>query len=164
VEHSLPIDEPVRAWRTLTLIATAVAAVEFLVIFSVLVAKPLVSHLQEAAVTTASASSQIPNPPPVGAPKLTPAETTVLVMNGNGRTGAAAAEADRVRSRGYQVGSVGDAKRTDYSRSIVMYRAGFRPEATRLARDLRIGVVGPLDGMKTRDLLGAHLAVIVGAR
>ena len=87
----------------------------------------------------------------------------MLVLNGNGRTGAAAAEADRARAHGYKIGGIGDAKRTDYSRSIVMYRSGFRPEAARLARDLDIGVVGPLDGMKPRDLLGAHLAVVVGA-
>ena len=43
-----------------------------------------------------------------------------------------------------------------------MYRAGRRPEAVRLARDLGIRMVSPLDGVRPRDLLGAQLAVVVG--
>ena len=35
--------------------------------------------------------------------------------------------------------------------------------ALRLARDLRIRIVGPLDGMTVRELLGAHVAVVVGS-
>jgi hypothetical protein len=33
----------------------------------------------------------------------------------------------------------------------------------RLARDLRIRIVGPLDGMNVRQLMGAHVAVVVGS-
>jgi hypothetical protein len=43
-----------------------------------------------------------------------------------------------------------------------MYRASRRGEALRLARDLRILRVSPLDGLRPRDLLGAQLAVVVG--
>ena len=164
MEHSLPIEPVAHPWRMLTLIATGVAAIEFLVLFGAFVAKPLVGHLKHAAATSVAGSATIPKPPPAGAPSLTRSATAVLVLNGNGRAGAAASEASRVRQRGYRIGGVDDAKRTDYRRSIVMYRAGFRPEAVRLARDLRIRVIGPLDGMRTRDLLGAQLALIVGAR
>jgi hypothetical protein len=66
-----------------------------------------------------------------------------------------------VRARGYPIGGVGNAERTDYMRSVVMYRPGYRGEAIRLARDLRIKIVGPLDGLKLRDLMGAQLAVVV---
>jgi hypothetical protein len=60
------------------------------------------------------------------------------------------------------VGEVGNAPRSGYGRSVVMYRAGRRPEALRLARDLQIRLVSPLDGLRPRDLLGAQLAVVVG--
>ena len=40
-----------------------------------------------------------------------------------------------------------DAPRHDYARSLVMFRPGFAPEARRLARDLKIRIVGPLDGL-----------------
>jgi hypothetical protein len=46
-------------------------------------------------------------------------------------------------------------------RSVVMYRPGFRGEAMRLARDLRIRIVGPLDGLQIRDLMGAHVVFVV---
>src|SRR5262249_28166814 len=46
VEHSLPIEPDARPWRTLTLIATVVATVEFLILFGVFVAKPLVGHIK----------------------------------------------------------------------------------------------------------------------
>ena len=37
--------------------------------------------------------------------------STVLVLNGNGRTGAAAAAASRVHSRGYRIGDVDERAR-----------------------------------------------------
>ena len=54
------------------------------------------------------------------------------------------------------------ATRPDTGRSMIMYRAGYRAEALRLGRDLRIHAVGPLDGLRTSDLMGAHLALVVG--
>jgi hypothetical protein len=87
---------------------------------------------------------------------------SVTILNGNGIAGAAATEASRVRARGYLVGEVGNAPRSGYGRSVVMYRTGRRGEALRLARDLRILRVSPLDGLRPRDLLGAQLAVVVG--
>jgi hypothetical protein len=50
-----------------------------------------------------------------------------------------------------------------YGRSVVMYRPGRLPEAQRLASDLRIGIVGPLDGLTVRQLRGAQLVVVLGA-
>ena len=70
--------------------------------------------------------------------------------------------ADRVRGKGYAIGSVGNAPSADYPRSLVMYRSGFAAEGKRIAKDLGIKVVGPLDGMKRSQLLGAHVAVIIG--
>jgi hypothetical protein len=43
-----------------------------------------------------------------------------------------------------------------------MYRKGYAPEAQRLARDLKLKIVAPLDGLRPAELLGAHVAVVVG--
>ena len=43
-----------------------------------------------------------------------------------------------------------------------MYRPGFAAEGRRLARDLGVGVVGPLDGMRPAQLHGAHAVLILG--
>jgi hypothetical protein len=49
-----------------------------------------------------------------------------------------------------------------YRASVVMFRKGYRPEAVRLAHDLRIGRVAPLSKIARTDLLGAQLALVVG--
>jgi LytR cell envelope-related transcriptional attenuator len=168
VEHSFsqPLDLA-HPWRTRAIIAAAVAAVELVVLLVagiLLVAPALGRHVQHAARAKALA----PTRPTKHAtkperPTLTRAETSVLVLNGNGRAGAAAAEAEHVRGLGYMVGGVGNAPRTTYGRSVVMYRAGFRPEAVRLAHDARISIVTPLDGLRRSQLQGAHVALVLGA-
>ena len=45
-----------------------------------------------------------------------------------------------------------------------MHRRGFEARGTRLARDLGIAIVGPLDGMRPAQLHGAHVVAVVGAR
>ena len=169
MEHSIsqPLDLA-HPWRTRAIIAGAVAAVELLVLLVagiVLVAQPLSRQMRRQAIATALApaapAKRVARPEQ---PTLTRSETDVLVLNGNGRAGAAGAEAARVRGLGYMVSGVGNAARTGYGRSVVMYRHGFRPEAVRLAHDAKIPIVTPLDGMRPSQLMGAHLALVIGAR
>jgi hypothetical protein len=167
VEHSLAqIRSP---WRTATLVASSVAALELvlLVVLAVLLlAEPVsqqVRHAAEAKVfAPVKPKPQPPAKPQAGKPKLTRAQTSVIVLNGNGRTGAAAARADAVRRFGYTIGTVGNAPRSDFTRTLIMFRKGYRPEALRLAKDLGIKIVGPLDGLRGSDMLGAHVALVVG--
>jgi hypothetical protein len=169
VEHSIsqPLDLA-HPWRTRAIIAAAVAAVELVVLLVagiLLVAPALGRHVRREATATALApapAKQAAKPKPEQ-PTLTRGETSVLVLNGNGRTGAAAAEAEHVRGLGYMIGGVGNAPRTTYGRSVVMYRPGFRPEAVRLAHDARIPIVTPLDGLRRSQLQGAHLALVLGS-
>jgi hypothetical protein len=44
-----------------------------------------------------------------------------------------------------------------------MYRKGYAAEGARLARDLHVKVVGPLDGLKPAALHGGQLAIVLGA-
>ncbi len=46
----------------------------------------------------------------------------MLVLNGNGVQGAAALAAQLAQARGYPVLDVGNAPKTGYARTIVMYR------------------------------------------
>ena len=167
MEHSLPQVETT-PWRTATLVASAVAALELValvVLGVVLLAKPVSDHVRQAAQAKVMAPVKVkPQPAPVGAPKLTRAETSVIVLNGNGRAGAAASSADAVRRFGYTIGTVGNAPRSDFTRTLVMYRKGYQAEGARLAKDLHVKIVGPLDGLRPSDMLGAHVALVVGAR
>jgi hypothetical protein len=87
----------------------------------------------------------------------------VIVLNGNGISGMASEKAYLVRTKGYLIAGTANAPRTDFARSVVMYRPGYEPEARRFARDFRIGRVAPLDGMRPAQLQGAHIALIVGS-
>ena len=168
MEHSLP--QVASPWRTATLVASAVAVIELVVLVVIgvaLLAEPVSNHVRQAAEAKVYAPAKAkPKPvaaPAVGKPKLSRAETSVIVLNGSGRSGAAAESAARVRGIGYTIGTVGNAPRSDFARTIVMFRPGYRAEATRLAADLKLKIVGPLDGLRGSDLLGAHLALIVGS-
>jgi len=177
VDHPLPApDALVRPWRTATVIACAVAAVELLLLIvlgGALVAKEAAAPATRPKARAAKPAAAAPKPArvaPRAKPKAVPAPVAelkrsrvrVLVLNGNGRQGAAGVAADRLRGRGYRIGAVTNAQRMDYPRSLVMYRRGFDGEGVRLARDIGIPVVGPLDGMRPAQLGGAHVVVIVG--
>jgi hypothetical protein len=150
-------------WRTIAVVVAGIAALELLGLVAVgvaLVAKPVMHRAR----TDASATTPAAQKPAKSAvrPLMPRGSISVTILNGNGIAGAAASEASRVRARGYLIGEVGNAPRDGYGRSVVMYRPGRRGEALRLARDLRIRLVTPLDGLRPRDLLGAQLAVVVG--
>jgi hypothetical protein len=165
VEHALPHPSPSgpgHPWRTIAVVASGVAAIELLVLTIVgiaVLAKPMAKR---AAVREANAAPAPKRPAAHTRPILSRGAVSVTVLNGNGVSGAAAAEASRVRARGYEIGVVGNAPRGGYGRTIVMYRPGLDREGSRLAHELGIGIASPLDGLRPRDLHGAKLAVVIG--
>ncbi len=170
MDHPIRLDRvelAVRPWRTATVLVAAVAAIELvllIVIGGALLAKPDPVGRRAAAKAPAVTAKKHVAPVRRVAPAALPRrKVRVVVLNGNGRQGAAAAAASRVSGRGYRVGTVGNAPRHDYPQSIVMYRRGFEGEGRRLARDLGVKVVGPLDGMRPGQLHGAHAVFILGS-
>ena len=164
MDHPLP-PPPSALWRTVAVFAASVATLELLGLIALgMIALPLVSS---ADARPAVARKAAPAPkkrvrPAAPVPQLSRTRTAVLVLNRNGRTGAAAAAAETVKGLRYRIRAVGNAPSQDFTRSVVMYRPGRQAEATRLARDLRIATVSPLDGLRPADLRGAHVALIVG--
>lgn len=166
-----PPDVLIRPWRTATLVASLVAAIELVLLVgagALLLAKPLSYAVQrhaEAAALVPARKAAVPltTSVAVGLPHLARQETGVFVLNGNGRSGAASAEAAKLQRLGYVVPGTGNAPRSDYATTFVMFRRGYRSEGLRLARDLHLKVVGPLDGLQPSALRGGHLAVVLGA-
>jgi hypothetical protein len=171
--------ELVRPWRTATLVASGVAAVELValvVLGLVLLGRSLAPHVHAAAAKAASEPkkhSAAParheaKPKPVRAAHpsriLPRSKTGVLVLNGNGINGAAAQAASIVRARGYAVTATKNAPRTGYPTWRLMTAPGYATEAIRFARDLDLSRsrVGPLDGMTPKQLHGAKLVLILG--
>ncbi len=178
MDHPVHLDHvqlAVRPWRTAALVVAAIAAVELALLVMVggaLLAKPTTaSPSRTAAPSKAAAAKRATKPTPRPAPAKPPAKAvaqlprrkvTVVVLNGNGRQGAAATAASRVSTKGYRIGLVANAPSHDYATSLVMYRAGFRGEGLRLARDLGVKVVSPLDGVTPSQLHGAQAVLILG--
>lgn len=174
MDHPLvPPDALVRPWRLAAFIAGSVAAVELLILLAIgggALAGAVSDRLDVAAREHALAppakekpAATAGKPAAVAKPELPRRKTVVRVLNGNGRSGAAATAASRARSRGYKIGFVGNAAHSDFARSLVMYKPGFAGEAQRFARDLRVRRVGPLDGVRPRSLGRAHIVLILGA-
>lgn len=160
MEHAYDL---IRPWRRATIAVTAVAAIELIVIAVIgvaLIGNPLANPLNEVAAA-GTPRKRTAQPAPVKKPLLERSEVSVMVLNGNGVAGAAHAAADRVRAREYLIGNVGNASAPS-PRTVVMYRAGYEAEAARLARDLRVRVVRPLDGLRPAQLMGSHLVLILG--
>ena len=174
VDHPIRLDRvelAVRPWRTATLVVAAVAAVELVLLVMIggaLLAKPEPAARKAAPHRSATAVvKKAPKPIAPAASKASGAElprrkVTVVVLNGNGRQGAAAAAASRVTGKGYRISLVANAPSHDYATSLVMYRRGFEGEAQRLAHDLGVKVVSPLDGVRPNQLHGAHAVLILG--
>ena len=172
-----PVDHPLRApetlvrpWRTAAYVAVAIASFELLLLLLIgggrlvgFVADrvQLAAEKQVLAPAPHAARTVSHRPPKAPAASRPRHRTTVLVLNGNGRSGAAATAAGRVRSRGYRIGAVTNAPR-QVPRSIVMYRPGFAGEGHRLGRDLGVKLVTPLDGMRATALGRAQLVFILG--
>ena len=161
---------PPHVWRSAAVIATLVAVVELALLIGAGVAlltngEGSTSGRHKTAAASPKSTRAVPQRRPartVAPAKLTRGHVRVMVLNGNGRQGAASSAATRVRHHGYRIGTVGNAGRMSYARSLVMYRPGYEGEGRRLARDLGIRLVGPLDGMRPAQLHGAQAVLIIG--
>jgi hypothetical protein len=166
MQHAQDLDlDVIRPWRRATIAVSAVAALELIALAAigiVLLGNPLAKHLRETAAT--AGTPRVRTAQPASTPKkaaLDRTDTSVMVLNGGGQSGAAHAAADRVSARGYQLGQIGNAA-GDTPRTLVMYRPGYEAEGKRLGRDLHVRIVRPLDGMRPAQLMGSHLVLIMG--
>jgi len=177
VEH---YNEPF-PWRTATLVASAVAAAELIgliVIGAFFLAHPLRHHAKTAATTVAKTAVHraapahrrrvVPVPAKdrvsVKAHALRPrSKVRVLVLNANGTQGAAHTEAAKLQGLGYVIGGAANAPSHHYSRSMVMFVPGYLKEARRLARETKIRLVAPVDGLMPSALSGSRLVVLLGS-
>jgi LytR cell envelope-related transcriptional attenuator len=100
---------------------------------------------------------------PFAVPLRPRSRISVLVLNGNGVSGAAGNEAASILARGYRHAIPTDAPSQDYARSLVLFRPGWQGEAERLARDVKIPTVAALDGGVAPAYAHVPLVVILGA-
>ena len=170
---------PENPWRSTALVASGVAALELFILvilaFAIFV-KPMLSNepgtaapAKKAATKTAAAPAKssptktaAPTKPAKAAP-IARTKTKVLILNGNGRSGAASEKAAWVMTKGYPIAATTNASRTDFARSLVMYKPGYEAEAKRFGKDFNVSRVIPLDGIKKSELQGGVIVLIIGA-
>ena len=165
-------------WRTATLVASAIAAAELVGLIAIggfVLAHPFRHHANPsaAAATVVHQSTPVvhrvvaPIPKkdrvgPIASHPLRPrAEVRVLVLNANGIQGAAHAEAARLHELGYTIGGAANAPAHHYARSMVMFVPGYLKEARRLAYEIGIRLVAPVDGLSSSALSASRLVVLL---
>jgi hypothetical protein len=172
VQHAEQLPRPF-PWRSATLIAVAIALLELVaLIFSGALLLARSSHRHAAVAKTVTKTVVSPRPKHVAPvkrirvavhPLRARSQVRVLVLNGNGRQGAAHTEAARLQSLGYVIGGAANATRHDYARSMVMFVPGWQKEAQRLARDTGIRLVSPVDGITAATLKESRVVVLLGS-
>ena len=167
MEHAQPLPAPF-PWRALAVVALGVALIELVALLAIAlvhiaphaqapartVAAPVVHHTRPTVVHHAPAIPSVPLRPR--------SHVRVLVLNGNGVGGAAAAQAARLQGQGYRIGGATNAQRHDYAQSMVMFVPGWAKEARRLAHDAGIRMVAPLDGLRPAQLKGSKVVLLLG--
>jgi hypothetical protein len=152
VEHAQPLDRAY-PWRTIALVASVLA----------LGAGSVVALVDRPAGTRPEPGSRRVQNGPALPPLRSRSRISVLVLNGNGVSGAAGTTATAILARGYRHAIPGDAPQLDYARSLVLFRPGWQREAERLARDAKIPAVATLDGRVAPEYAHVPLIVILGA-
>jgi hypothetical protein len=160
VEHAQPFDRPF-PWRAAALAACAVALFELTALLAL--AGAHLFHVHHATASGPAATSARPPARKAAVHRLrSRSSVSVLVLNGNGISGAAGTEASQLLALGYRHAVPGDAP-TTYAQSVVLYRPGWQREAQRLAGDVAIRAVTPLDVRLSGSERGYQVVVILGA-
>jgi hypothetical protein len=94
---------------------------------------------------------------------LKPSQVEVAVLNGTNPPvqGIAGVVGDRLSAAGFQIGRVSNS-RNSFTESVVMFKRGFKPEATRVGRNLEIQKVRQMTPEIRGDSAGATVSVVVG--
>ncbi len=113
MQHAQDLDlDVIRPWRRATIAVSAVATLELIALAAiaiVLLGNPLQKHLRETAAVAGTPLVRTAQPAPPKKAALDRADTSVMVLNGGGQSGAAHAAANKVSAHGYQLGQIGNA-------------------------------------------------------
>jgi hypothetical protein len=104
------------------------------------------------------------NEGPTKSPKpgaVVPQDVTVAVLNGTPVPGLGAKVATDVQVNDFALGNVGNSRK-EYDQTVVMYEKDQRKAAQKVAHDLGVKPVQPIDRQTQREANGADVVVIAG--
>jgi hypothetical protein len=90
-----------------------------------------------------------------------PQDVTVAVLNGTSVPGLGAKVATDVEVNEFMLGNVGNSRK-EYDQTVVMYEEGQKRAAQKVAHDLGVDPVQPIDRQTQREADGADVVVIAG--
>jgi hypothetical protein len=93
---------------------------------------------------------------------INPGDVEVAVFNGTSAPGLAAKVGDDVRVNGFMLGTVTNS-RDQFDQTVVMYAPGQQRAAKKVAHDLGVKPVQPIDRQTEQTAGGADVVVIAGA-
>jgi LytR cell envelope-related transcriptional attenuator len=93
--------------------------------------------------------------------KMQPSEIEVAVLNGTAVPGLAASYGDKVESKGFKLGAVSNSS-SSFVESVVMFKRGHKPEATKVAKQLGIEKLQLMSAEIASVSAGANVTVVVG--
>jgi LytR cell envelope-related transcriptional attenuator len=93
---------------------------------------------------------------------VVPGDVEVAVLNGTSVPGLAAKVGDDVRVNGFKLGTVTNSG-DQFDQTVVMYAPGQQRAARKVANDLGVNPVQPIDRQTERAAGGAAVVVIAGA-
>ena len=170
MEHAQHLHRPF-PWRTATVVVGAIAALELVALIGIVAAHFATSlrprahtapaHVVKAAVPVHKHVVRVLAQTPPHALRARGA-LSVLVLNGNGVSGAAGRQATGLETLGYGAARSADAPRHDYARSMVLFVPGYAQEARRLGHDASVRLIAPVDGIGRAQLRGSQLVVVLG--
>jgi hypothetical protein len=96
-----------------------------------------------------------------GAARIQPGEIEVTVLNGTATAGLAATYGNKVEKKGFDLGAVSNTDQP-VEKSVVMYKPGHKPEAKRVAKELRITHLTAMNSEVESASGGAKVAVVIG--
>ena len=95
------------------------------------------------------------------AAQVKPSEIEVTVLNGTSVAGLAATFGDEVEGKGFNLGAVTNSS-SSFEESVVMFKPGHKMEARKVAKQLGIAKLQPMNAEIQSVSAGADVAVIVG--
>lgn len=93
--------------------------------------------------------------------KVQPGEIEVAVLNGTAVPGLAASYGDKVEGKGFKLGAVTNSS-SSFVESVVMFKRGHKPEATKVAKQLGIEKLQLMSAEIASVSAGANVTVVVG--
>ena len=126
-----------------------------------MLSKPLSAHAEAVGGDAGAGNRHVPAPRPEPKARPSPGQDLRARPERERNRRSSRRRSLPLDARGYPIRGTANAARS-YGRSVVMYRPGRLPEGKRLASDLGVSLVGPLDGLAPRQLHGAQLVVVLG--